>query len=175
MSFRIHAAGSGGFRHSRSNCVDEGVFTAAAIMAAMQGFEPSRAGAVQAAADQVLPSAPNAFQFAAQAARIEMLNTLDIGVSSLATGTGAGGWIAVSPRQTHALWPDTSRFARYDFLPGDSPGFEFVQRILPALRETDMMNFGVLAQLSNACNLYAAYLDENGPATPMLLIELTSE
>jgi hypothetical protein len=173
MSFRIHAAGSGGFRYSRSNCVDEGVFTAAAIMAAMQGFEPSRAGAVQAAADQVLPSAPNAFEFAAQAARIEMLHTLDMGVTRLAMCTGWGGWISVSARQTHALWPDTSRFARYDFSSGDSPGSDFVQRILPALRETDMMNFGVLAQLSNACSSYADYLDGSG--TPMLLIELTSD
>jgi len=173
MSFRIHAAGSGGFRYSRSNCIDEGVFTAASIISAMQGLEPSRAGAVQAAADQVLPSAPNAWEFAAQAARIEMLNTLDIGVTALAACTGQGGWISVSPRKTHALWPDTSRFARYDFSPGDSPGSEFVQRILPALRDTDMMNFGVLAQLSNACNLYAGDLPDN--ATPMLLIELTSE
>lgn len=173
MSFRIHAAGSDGFRYSSSNCADEDLFTAAEIISVMGSLEPTRASFVEAGIGQVLPSAPSGYEAAAAVGRMIFLHTLSDAVSLLAACTGAsqGGWISVAPRETSLLLPDTSRFARYEFSPGRSPGSEFMQRIIPALNDTDMNNYGVLRSLSIALSLYQVHISIS--ATPMIQIQLT--
>ena len=173
MGFSIYAAGSGGFRYRADDQADEGLFTAAEIISIMGSLEPSRGSVVEAGIDQVLPSAPSGYEAAAQVATTVFLGVLSDAVDLLAACTRAsqGGWISVSPRETNLLWADTSRFARYEFSPGESPGSEFIQRILPALRDTDMNNYGVLRSLSVALSLYQVHIGTSG--TPMIQIELT--
>lgn len=164
MGFRIYAAGSDRFRHERDNQSDEDIFTAAEIMAIMQSLEPSASSVVEAGIDQVLPSPPSGIDAAAAIARMVFLQTLSDTVTMLATSPAAsrGGWISVSASQSNLLWPDSSGFGRYDFAPGDeNPGAEFVRTVLPALREADMENYGVLRAISIALSGYSARISES--------------
>lgn len=171
MGFRIHAAGSNGFRYTRDDQPDGDIFQAAAIMTALQGLQPSVSSGVQTTIDYYQPNAGEA-DAARVVAGITFLQLLSDAVDMLGTCAGAGeGWISVSPRQSHTLWPDTSAFARYEFFPGDSPGAEFIQRITPILVSTNMNNYGVLRAMSNALSLYWGHIDISD--RPMIQIQLS--
>ncbi len=163
MSFRIYAAGSDRFRFERDGQSDDDIFTAAEIMSIMQSLEPSRSSFVQAGIDRVLPSSPSGIDAADAIARMVFLRILSDTVTLLATNTRAthGGWISVSASQSNLLFPDSSGFGRYDFSPGDeNAGTEFLRSVLPALRESEMNNYGVLRAISMALSEYARHIDE---------------
>lgn len=172
MSFNIFAAGVRGFQYTRENCPDDDIFEAASVMSALRAGGPTLQGAGEAVADYVVPSEGSAILDGVQAvAQLTFLHTLCGAVDQLAACSGArNGWISVAPREGHALWPDTNRFARYDFRPGDDPGREFVARILPALEATGMANYGVLRAMSLALSGYRSHIGSSG--TPMIQIEL---
>ncbi|MBK7707425.1 MAG: hypothetical protein IPN69_17980 [Acidobacteria bacterium] len=172
MSFNIFAAGSRGFQYTRENYPDDDVFEAASILSALRSGGPTALGVAEGVADYVVPSEGSAILDGVQAvAQITFLHTLCGAVDQLAMCSGANrGWISVAPRQTHALWPDTNRFARYDFSPGREPGAEFMRCILPILEATGMANYGVLMAMSLALSGYRSHIGSSG--TPMIQIEL---
>lgn len=171
MSFRIHAAGSDGYRYTRDNNPDEDIFEAASVISALNASGPSVGGAVEGVADYVSPSV-SVTDGARSVASATFIHMLRDSVDMLATCGGASqGWISVSPRLTHTLWPDTSDFARYEFYPGDSPGSEFIRMILPALGTTDFNHYGTFRALSIVLSDYYHHLNGNG--TPTILIHLS--
>ena len=171
MSFRIHAAGSNGFRYTRDNNPDEDIFEAAAVISALNASGPSVGGAVEGVADYALPSV-SVTDGARSIASATFIHMLRDSVDMLATCGGASdGWISVAPRLTHSLWPDTADFARYEFYPGESPGSEFIQMILPALSSTDFNHYGTFRALSIVFSEYYSHL--GGSGRPMIQEQLT--
>lgn len=172
MSFNIFAAGVRGYQFTRENFPDSGVFEAASVLSALRSGGPSARGVAEGVADYVIPSEGGAEMTGVEAvAQLTFLHTLCGAVDQLAACSGSSnGWITVAPRQGHTLWPDTSRYSRYDFTPGNDPGREFVARILPALEATDMANYGVLMAMSLALSGYRSHIGSSG--TPMIQIEL---
>jgi hypothetical protein len=171
MSFRIHAAGTRGFRYTRDNCIDEGDIESAQVIATMQSIEPSVGSLVEVAADQVTPSV-SVTDGATAVGRMTLTGLLRNAVDSLGLYAQArDGWIAVSARQVNTLWADTSSFARYEFFPGDSPGAEFIRNIMPALTAADLNDMGVFRAMARALDLYDVHL--NGSGRPRILIQLS--
>jgi len=172
MAFRIHAAGSNGFRYERDNNPDNDIFEAASVISTLISLEPSVSGAVGLAADQITPSVSTSDVVRA-GANITFITMLRDAVDMLATNRRAhGGWISVAPRQTHTLWPDTSGFVRFDFYSDESSaGSEFIRAILPQLVATELNNYGVFRALALAITRYHTHIGDS--ATPMLLIHLS--
>ena len=171
MSFRIHAAGTNGFRYTRDNCLDNNVFQAASIYSALQSGGPTRMGVASGVIDYAQPNASEA-DGARVVAGLTFLHLVTQAVDLIAADSNTeGGWIAVSCQTSRTLRSDLSGFARYDFHPNESPGSEFVQRVTPALVSTEMNNYGVLFEMSNALSGYQGR--SNRSDTPMLLIQLT--
>jgi hypothetical protein len=102
----------------------------------------------------------------------EMLHNLSNAVCFLAMKNTSDGWIYVNATEKNTLWADTCRSATYKFSPGDSPGAEFVKKIGPCLKDTDLDNFGVLQHLSIALSRYSNHIDDS--ATPKISISLTT-
>jgi hypothetical protein len=175
MSFRVFAAGvgpNGTWNYERDKNPDDDVFEAAAVISAFRASGPSVRGAAEAVADYHVPSDASAYRDAIRAiATMTFMQTLNNSVCFLAMCRGASnGWISVAPRRSRTLWVDTVGFARYDFSPGNSPGSEFIQTIVPALRATDMNNYGVLRSLSIVLSRYQQHIGDGG--TPMIQIQL---
>ena len=171
MSFRIHAAGSRGFRYTRDNQPDDDIFEAAAIISALNASGPSVGGVAEGVADYALPSV-DVTDGARAVASMTFLWMLRDAVDLLSTCSRVSqGWISVAPRQENALWADTSAFARYEFSSRDSHGSEFIRTILPALRTTGLNNYGVFRALALAVADYHGHIGQSGP--PTMLIQLT--
>jgi hypothetical protein len=176
MAFRIFAAGVTSsrttFNYERSRCPDDDVFSAADVASALRASGPGVRGAAEGVADYVVPSDTGAYRAGVQSiAKITFAQLLDTAVGLLAAKSGASeGWISVAPRLDRLLLPNVSRIARYSFSPGDNPGAEFIRTISPALRDTDMHNWGTLRQLAEALGRYELTLDGHG--TPMIQIQL---
>ncbi len=147
MSFKIFASGSADFHYVRDNNPDDDVFETASIISALQSSGPSVGGAIQGAADYVIP---NPYMTGVQAmARNEFLHLLQNAVSFLAMHpNSSNGWISGSFVEEHLLWGNTGGVARYDFSPGDNPGLEFFQRMKKSMEDSDMNNYGVLRVLA---------------------------
>ncbi len=171
MSFRTHAAGSSGFRYERDNCPDEDVFEAAAVISALNASGPSVGGAVEGAADYVLPSV-GVLDGVSSVASTEMIHLLRSTVSFLAMNRNTNrGWISVSTRAASAVWADSTGFATYYFLNDADPGGEFIRTILPSMRESGFENYGTFRALAMAITAYDAHRPSSGP--PTLLIQLS--
>lgn len=171
MSFNVFASGVPHFHFERDNNPDDDLFEAASVVNALRATSPSAAGAASGAATYVTP---NSYLGAVSAlARMEFLHLLKTSVDLLAIRPRANnGWIAVSARETHILWPDTGGFAKYSFTPGRDPGTEFFQVIYPSLEEADMNNYGVLRMLALVLSMYNNHIDDSDPVA--IQIQLTS-
>ena len=67
----------------------------------------------------------------------EMLHNISNAVCFLAMNSNTSdGWIYVNATEKNTLWADTVRSATYNFLPGNSPGAEFIRKIGPCLKDT---------------------------------------
>jgi hypothetical protein len=171
MSFRIHAAGSDGFRYTHDNQADDDVFEAAAIISALNASGPSAGGAVEGAADYMLPSV-GILDGVQSVASMTMMHSLRSSVDMLGSCSGASrGWISVAPREESLVWADTSSFARYEFYPGDSAGSEFIRMILPALSAANFNNYGTFRSMALALSAYYSHIGNAG--RPMIQIQLT--
>jgi hypothetical protein len=168
MSFNVFAAGSSGFHYKKDGFVDADTFEPMKLVSELMTMEPSVAGAVGAAQGHYTPDMTNLM---GTLAAMEFLHLLNDGVCMLAMCSGASdGWISVSSKKSHTLWPDTMGFARYNFQPGDDPGAEFIKAIGPSLKATDLNNWGVLAALSIVLSKYYDKVGDSG--VPMLYINL---
>ena len=168
MSFNVFASGSG-FHYKKDDLIDKDDFDALKVVSTLTTMELSAPGVVNAGIDYKKPDMTDLMETIATS---EILHTLIDGVSLLATCSGASdGWISVSCTRHQLLWPDTKSFGRYNFSRGDDdPGAEFIRAIGPALKATNMNNYGVLAALSIVLAKFSDYIGQNG--TPMINIML---
>lgn len=169
MSFRVFAAGVPNFHFERDNNPDDDIFEAAEVLNAIRASGPSIEGAASGVAEYVTP---NSYLGAVNAlARMEFLHLLKMSVDMLALRPKARqGWIAVAPRESHLLWPDTADFAKYSFSPGSDPGTEFFKKIKGPLKNTGMNNYGVLRMLALVLSMYNNHINDSDPV--MIQIQL---
>lgn len=171
MSFTIHAAGSNGFRYDRSNCPDDDIFEAAAVISALNASGPSAGGAVEGVADYYTPSV-GVLDGVSSVANTTMIHTLRSSVNFLAMNRNTTrGWITVSSRTSSLVWADSTGVATYYFSADDDAGDEFIRTILPSLRESGFENYGTFRALSMAITAYDGHRPNSGP--PTLLIQLS--
>lgn len=172
MSFKIFASGSGKFHYVRDDCIDDSELNMIDLLGKLQTMEPTWMGAGATAVDIVQPSA-GIIDLMKTMATMEFLHNLSNSVCFLAMCSGASdGWIAVTCRETHLLWPDTGANAKYQFYPGDSPGTEFIRKVGPAMKAANQANWGVLRMLGIVLAKYSNHIGES--ATPIINIEITS-
>jgi hypothetical protein len=168
MSFNVFAAGAPSFHYKKDNFIDGGDFVPLKVVSTLMTMEPSAAGGTSAYIGYKTPGITDLME---TMATMEFLHTLNDAVSFLAMCSGSSdGWISLSCKESHLLWPATVSFARYNFVPGDNPGAEFIKLIGPGLKNTSMDNWGVLAALSIVLAKYYDQIDSN--ATPMINIML---
>jgi hypothetical protein len=171
MSFDIFAAGSGKFHFKMEGCIDDSELDMVDLLGKLQTMEPTWMGAGATAVDIVQPSA-GIIDLMKTMATMEFLHNLSNAVCFLAMKGGvADGWIFVSARESHLLWPDSGGNAKYKFQPGNSPGAEFVKKIGPALKEANMATWGVLRMLAIVLAKYSNHIDDS--ATPIINIQLS--
>ncbi|HLA94326.1 MAG TPA: hypothetical protein VK612_01300 [Pyrinomonadaceae bacterium] len=134
-------------------------------------MEPTWMGAGATAVDIVQPS-KGIMDLMQTMATMEFLHMLSNAVCFLAMKSGASdGWISVSARESHLLWPDTGGNGQYKFDPGESPGTEFIKKIGPALKAADMANWGVLRMLAIVLAKFDNHIDSS--ARPIINIQLS--
>ncbi len=164
MGFSIFASGNKNFNYSRDNCLDDSSFKPIELLGKLQSMEPSKVGVVTTGIDVALPSA-GIIDGMKAIATMQFLHLLNNVVSFLAMHPKSReGWIFVSARETHLLWPDTGGNGDYRFKPGNNPGYEFVKKISPALKEADMANWGVLRELVLCLSKYERHVGNSIPA-----------
>lgn len=170
MGFNIFAAGNKNFQYTRDNCLDDSSFKPIELLGKLQSMEPTKVGAVTTGIDVALPSA-GVIDGMKAIATMQFLHLLNTTVSMLAMHPKArDGWIFVSARESHMLWPDTGGNGEYRFKPGNSPGHEFMKKIGPALKEADMANWGVLRELVLCLSKYERHV---GSSIPCINIQLS--
>jgi len=168
MSFDVFASGSGGFHYQRDRVPDGDDFDALKLASELQSLSPTKLGAVDAVRGHYLSKdMTDAITVIAQK---EFLYTLKESVDLLAIRGGSGdGFIAVTSKQKHALWPDTLRFAKYGFDPGDSPGTEFIRAIAQSLDDTNLKTWGVLMGLTLVLSKFQEHLDSRDASVPTMI------
>ena len=171
MGFTIFAAGAPKFNFRKEGCIDGADIDTVDLISKFQTMEPTWMGAGATAVDIVQPS-KGIIDLMQTMATMEFLHNLSNAVSFLAMHPlSDDGWIFVSARQSHTLWPDTGGNAKYRFQPGISPGAEFIKKISPALKEADMADWGVLRMLGIVIAKYSHSVGTN--TTPIINIELS--
>lgn len=145
-SFDVFASGSG-FHYQKDDFFDGDGFNTLQILNDALSMEPTKLGAADATRSHFL--SVDMTDAASLLAKREYLHALTDTVELLAIRAGsADGFIAVAAKRSHPLWPDTVRFARYGFDPGNSPGTEFIRAIDKSLDDTGLKTWGVLMALT---------------------------
>ena len=171
MSFRIFAAGTGKFNFMQDDCIDDSDIDMVDLISKFFGMEASWQGLGEVGVDIVKPE-KGIIDLMQSMATQEFLHNLSNSISFLAMCSGSSqGWVSVSARETHTLWPDSVGIGTYRFDPGEMPGTEFVKKISPALKTADMANWGVLRMLGIVIAKYSNHIGSS--ATPMLNIQLS--
>lgn len=171
MSFDVFASGSG-FHYNKDGFFDGDSFDTLQVLNTLMGMEHTKLGAVDAAREHFFTA--DGADAAPLLAKREFLNSLTETVDLLSTRAGAtNGFIAVTAKQKHALWPDKVLFARYGFDPGDNPGTEFVRAISKNLEETGLKNWGVLLALTIVLSEFLDHLNTDSALQTTLNIFLT--
>jgi hypothetical protein len=138
------------------------------LLSKLQGLDGTKMGAFATGVDIVQPSA-GIIDLMQTMATMEFLHLLNNAVSFLAMKQqAANGWIFVSARESHLLWPDTGGNGEYKFK-GDNPGFDFMKKIGPALKEADMANWGVLRELALCLSKFDHHIGEGRPCITIQL------
>ena len=157
MSFDVFASGSGGFHYQRDNVINGDDFDALTIASEVQSLNPTPLGLADGVRGHYLSKdMTDAITVIAQR---EFLYSLKESVDLLAIRGSADGSIAVTAKQKHPLWPDTLRFAKHGFDPGDSPGSEFIRAITKSLDDTNLKSWGVLMALTIVLSKFLEHLN----------------
>jgi len=169
MSFRIFAAGVPKFNYIKDKLPDGEVFEAVKVIHAFTSADPSFAGAGGVTSDIILPDITDVVK---NIAGMQFAHLLNNAVCYLAMQPSASsGWISVAATEKNILWTDTVRHIKYNFTPGDNPGAEFMKKLSPALKDTNMDNFGVLYGIAMAVTKYYNIIGDQ--QVPMINIQLT--
>ena len=179
MSFRIWAVGlrgktSGGearklFHYIKDNCLDQGDFDPPKILS-MIPDSPTAGGVAKkviGTPESHLGDATKKGMF--KIAEMVFAHQVVNGINFLALN-GGGGSVSVYCHQKKWYWADTNSFTDYRISTAGNPGKEFLRKIGPGLKKTELNNFGVLAQISICLSKYDSALP--GRAEPNLRIEL---
>lgn len=168
MSFDVFASGSGSFHYQKDGFVDGADFDALKIASEIQSMSPTKLGVVDAVRSHYLSKdMTDAMSVIAQQ---EFLYSLKESVDLLAIrGSSPDGFITVTSRQKHLMWPDTLRFAKYGFDPGDSPGTEFIRTIAQSLDDTGLKTWGVLMALTLVLSKYSDHLSNRDASLPTMI------
>lgn len=169
MSFRIWACGLRGknssgesrglFHYMKDNCLDQSDFEPNKILSAIPS-SPDASGV----AEKIVGS-PESHIGAAEVAGVMKMAEMEFahlvisGVNLLAMH-GSGGDISVYCYESKWYWADANSFVDVQ-LWGNDPGREFLRRIGPGLKSTDLNNFGVLAQIAIVLSKYETKLPDS--------------
>lgn len=168
MGFDVFASGSGGFHYKKDGFIDGDDFDTLKILGEALSTEPTKLGVVDAARGHYLSK--DMSDLASVLAKREFLHALTDTVDLLAVRGGSGdAFIALTAKQTHALWADTLRFAKYAFDPGDSPGAEFIKAIAKNLDDTDLKTWGVLMALTIVLSKFLDHLNSCDASVPTMI------
>jgi hypothetical protein len=173
MTFRIFAAGSGGFHFVKDSLEDGSTFELMKIISILSTMEPNGTGVATALVDKLFQSA-GVPELVEAIATMELLQSLCDAVDLLSIKAGDNAFISVFTRKPQLIWSDITTFSNYQFIPGDSPGKEFIQRIGKGLEDTDLDNFGVLAGLVVVMAKYSDFIGVKDVPV-MLRFELTKK
>jgi hypothetical protein len=131
---------------------------------------PDGLGAFDSGSALVVPGADDAARIVGDLTFASMLRD---NVNALAMcAQAAQGWISVVARRSRQLGPNMSRFARYEFVPSNSPASDFMRLMLPVLNAVNMNNFGSLRAMAMALGAYFAHIGIQG--CPMIQMELST-
>ena len=171
MSFRIFLSGNDGYHSVSDHYFDTGVFDSMTSLYNLMFTSPDVVGATGLVVSQYGPDA-NMNDAEAAAADLEVGRLIDLAVTNLTTlaGAGAGGYIAVSCQESHALWPDTVTFSHYIINLDGNPGRDFRQMIARDLDMTSLNTLGVKLAIAAELNKFCAAVDQS--ATPTVLIQI---
>jgi hypothetical protein len=172
LSFNVFASGSG-FHYQKDSFFDGDDFDTLKILDDMLLMEPSKLGVVDAARSHFFSK--DTRDATPLLAKRKFLSALTETVDLLGIRAGsADGFIAVTAKQSHPLWADTVRFARYGFVPEDSPGTEFIRVIDKSLDDTSLKTWGVLMALTIVLSKFLDHLNSRDGSSPtMVNISLT--
>jgi len=177
MSFGIWASGLRGFKngkardifnYSKSNCLDRGDFDPPKVLS-MIPSSPNAAGVAEK-----IVGTPESHVGGAEVNGMSKIAELIFahhviqGINFLRMH-GSGGSVSVYCYQKKWYWADANSFVNFNFF-GADPGREFLKRIGPGLKATELNNFGVLAQIAIVLSEYDRKLPKH--ATPNLRIEI---
>lgn len=175
MSFSIFATGAEEFYYQRNDREDGSTFDLIKVITILQGLDIASTGtlAITGTGGVIDYYAPGITDLMIALATREMLHNISNAVCLLAMNSSSSdGWIYVNATETNTFWADTARSAKYKFSPGDSPGAEFISRIGPCLKDTDLDNFGVLQHISIVLSRFSNHIEDS--TTPKISISLTT-
>ena len=173
MGFDIFATGASNFHYKRNGCEDGSTFEFIKVVTILQGLDVTSTGkgAISATGGAIDYVALGITDLMISLATTEMLHNLSNAVCFLAMNS-SDGWIYVHATETNTFWEDTVRFSKYRFLPGDSPGAEFISTIGRSLKDTGLDNFGVLQHLSIVLSRFSNHIEDS--MSPKINITLTN-
>jgi hypothetical protein len=169
MVLRIHAYAPG-YVYDNSNLFDSSDFDTMTAGLTLSGMSPDATSVGGTAVQQVTPSAGMS-NGALGVALTESLQNLNTAICSLAMcpGVGDGGCISVYTQKSAILTGVANSYGEYRFMPGNSPGYEFMQAVGPSLKSNGFNNLGVLSALANTLNQYSDSIGQGG--TPNINIQ----
>lgn len=189
MSFNISARGVGysrkSFFYEMSDCIDGDDFEAIQAASDISKLKPSLDGVKDAVKDKAkgelknrikdkfFPT-PTIIDMVAGMGSMVLIELLINQVDLLAAKHNINNrrrkpYIFLTARKSRLLFPDLYGIADYAFST-QQPGLQFIRKLMPALKESKMNNFGVLIQISRVLLNYEEMLLTSNP--PQIMIEV---
>jgi hypothetical protein len=170
MGFKIFAAGitgskSGIFNYEKKNCISLGDFTTPKLLSMIPAPTPMGVAKKAFGAGVGGWSAKGMFKIA----EMEFAHMVSTGVTLLAM-EGRNGKITVYAENEKWYWADSNSFVEF-YLNTSNPGRDFLKKIGPGLEETDLNDFGALAEIAMCISKYLTKIKKS--ATPFLNISLS--
>ncbi len=191
MSFNISARGVGHigrdkkfFQYDQRECIDGDDFETMQLVADISKIKPTIEGIKDAVKDKIKDEAkdklkekffptPSIIDATSALGRMILIRTLVTQIAFLAMHSIYSrkheAYIFITARKSNLLFPDDYEVAKYIFDRHD-PGTEFIKKIAPALKKTDMNNYGVLREFISVFKNYDEMISRN--QTPQLMIEV---
>ena len=179
MSFRIWAVGLRGkssttgkprklFHYLRGNCIDQGDFDPPKILSMIPDSPDVKGVAKKIVGTPESHVGGAKVKGMFKIAELVFAHHVIQGVNLLRMH-GSGGSISVYCHQKKWYWADANSFVDCYFS-AINPGRDFLKKIGPGLKETELNNFGVLAQIAIVLSEYDSKLPQH--ATPNLRFEI---
>ena len=156
MSFDIRVNGATGsgkpFIYMQSNCLEQDDFDLPTVIAILP-TSPTASGL----AEKVNPIAhigSASVKGMSKAAGMQCARIISMSLDMLVLRGKSGGNIYVACYQKNMVFADTAANLDFPLLRSGSPGRDFLKKLVPVLKETNLNNWGVLAQIAIAFSKY---------------------